>query len=135
MAGEGLVRAVWTDDLDRSTRRVQEVEACVGREELTEAIQDGLEARRRGDDAAATVRLGEALRLAKAANDQAKVTGLLKIVDDDGRGTVKLKPKVDPLDEVELDTRSTRTVQLGRHTDPVDNDSRPASAAGAVAST
>jgi len=63
------------------------------------------------------------------------VNGLLKIVDDDGRGTVKLKPKVDPLDEVELDTRSTRTVQLGRHTDPVDNGSQPAGAAGAVAGT
>lgn len=135
MAGEGLVRAVWTDDLDRSTRRVQEVEACAGREELSEAIQEGLEARRRGDDDAATVRLGDALRLAKAANDQAKVNGLLKIVDDEGRGTVRLKPKVDPLDEVELDTRSTRTVQLGRHTDPVDNGGRPASAAAVVAST
>jgi hypothetical protein len=39
---------------------------------------------------------------------------LRKVVDveDEATGTVKVKRNVDKLDEMELDTRSTRTVQV-----------------------
>jgi hypothetical protein len=41
-------------------------------------------------------------------------------VEDEASGTVKVKRNVEKLDEMELDTRSTRTVQVKRAapTDP-----------------
>jgi hypothetical protein len=126
---EGLVRAVWTDDLDRSTRINREVALYAGREELSEAIQEGLAARREGDADAAPAKLGRAVQLARETGDQAKEADLRRVVDVDENGTVRLKPKVDPLDEMELDTRSTRTVQVRRTP-----DSQAADGAGGAAS-
>lgn len=114
VVGEGLVRAIWTDDLDRSTRRHPVVDLLTGREELSDVIQEGLAARRQGDDDVATEKLGRAVQLATETGDEAKKALLLNVVDVDDAGTVQLKTGVDPLDEMELDTRSTRTVQVRR---------------------
>jgi hypothetical protein len=124
VAGQGLVRAVWTDDVERSTRINREVGVYTGREALADAIEEGLEARRRGDVDAATAKLGRAVHLARETGDPVKEGYLLKVVDVDAHGTVRLKAKVDRLDEMELDTRSTRTVQVPRPAPATDSAGR-----------
>jgi hypothetical protein len=113
VAGQGLVRAVWTSDIALSTRINSEVAHYTDQSELAESIQDGLEARRRGDEDTATAKLGRAVQLAhQSGNDQA--AGLLaKVVDvlDPATGTVKVKKTVATVDEMTLDTRSTVTVR------------------------
>ncbi|HEY8480680.1 MAG TPA: hypothetical protein VIL71_12710, partial [Spirillospora sp.] len=81
-----------------------------------EAIQEGLAARRRGDEEVATARLGRAVVLAREVGNE-QISGLLeRIVDvvDPVRGTVRLKDEVSKEDEMSLDTRSVRTVRT-RH--------------------
>ena len=48
--GQGLVRAIWTNDEALSTRISRHVAHYTGQAELAQAIQDGLEAHRAGDD-------------------------------------------------------------------------------------
>jgi von Willebrand factor type A C-terminal domain/von Willebrand factor type A domain len=111
--GQGLVRAVWTDDDALSTRINSQVAHYTGQAELAEAIQDGLEARKRGDDDLATARLGRAVALAEQSGNDDTAKLLAKVVDvvDAASGTVRLKRTVDDADEMALDTRSTKTVR------------------------
>src|SRR5712691_2807237 len=51
--GQGLVRAIWTGDEEMSTRINRHVAHYTGQAELAQAIQDGLEARKAGDEDAA----------------------------------------------------------------------------------
>jgi hypothetical protein len=111
--GQGLVKAVWTDDEALSTRINQHVAHYTGQAELAQAIQAGLEARAQGDEDTATAKLGRAVALAQQSGN-AETAGLLeKVVDvvDAATGTVRLKKKVDAADEMTLDTRSTKTVR------------------------
>jgi von Willebrand factor type A C-terminal domain/von Willebrand factor type A domain len=112
--GQALVRAVWTDDVNLSTRIVPEVAHYTGQAELADAIQGGLAARAAGDNHTATVKLGEAVRLATEAGNTGTVKLLEKVVDveDPVTGTVRLRVNVDKGDEMELDTRSTKTVRV-----------------------
>jgi len=109
----GNVLAEWTDDEAKSTRINGRVAHHTGQSELADAIQEGLEARRGGDEETATARLGRAVALAKqVGNDQ--ISGLLdRVVDviDEESGTVRLKSNVSKADEMSLDTRSVRTVR------------------------
>jgi hypothetical protein len=109
-----LVRALWTDDMALSTRIHPHVAHYTGQEELAVAIQQGLEARKQGDDATATIRLGRAVQLAHRSGNEGTVRLLQKVVDvdDPATGTVRLRRAVDTLDEMALDTRSTRTVRV-----------------------
>ena len=111
--GQGLVRAVWTDDEGLSTRINKHVAHYTGQEELAEVIQEGLEARKQGDEAAATAKLGRAVALAHQSGNEDTAKLLAKVVDvvDPATGTVQLKKKVDDADEMALDTRSTKTVR------------------------
>jgi hypothetical protein len=111
--GQGLVRAVWTDDEALSTRINSQVAHYTGQAELAEAIQDGLEARKRGDEDTATARLGRAVALAEQSGNDDTAKLLAKVVDvvDAASGTVRLKRTVDDADEMALDTRSTKTVR------------------------
>jgi hypothetical protein len=111
--GQGLVRAVWTDDEGLSTRINQHVAHYTGQEELAQVIQEGLEARKQGDEAAATAKLGRAVALAHQSGNEDTAKLLAKVVDvvDPATGTVQLKKKVDDADEMALDTRSTKTVR------------------------
>jgi hypothetical protein len=111
--GQGLVRAVWTEDEALSTRLSRHVAHYTGQAELAEAIQQGLEARKRGDEDHATARLGRAVALAEQSGNLDTAKLLAKVVDvvDAPTGTVRLKKKIQDADEMALDTRSTRTVR------------------------
>jgi hypothetical protein len=112
---QGLVRAIWTDDQQLSTRINREVAHYSGQAELAEAIQEGLEARKAGDTPEATRRLGRAVQLAAEGGNEGTMRLLERLVDveDAARGTVRLRVDVAPVDEMTLDTRSTKTVRAG----------------------
>ncbi|MFB4316735.1 VWA domain-containing protein [Actinomadura sp. 21ATH] len=109
----GNVLAQWTDDEAQSTRINARVAHYTGQAELAEVIQEGLQARKDGDLDTATARLGRAVKLADEAGNEAITTMLRKVVDvvDPVTGTVRLKKNVNKVDEMELDTRSTKTVR------------------------
>jgi hypothetical protein len=113
-AGQAAVRAVWTDNADLTTRIDRGVAHYSGQEELAEAIEAGLQARRAGDVDAATRRLGRAVQLAHISGNEGTRRLLESVVevDDAERGTVRLKTGVTKGDEMVLDTRSRRTVRL-----------------------
>ena len=110
--GQGLVRVTWTEDEALSTRISRRVAHYTGQAELAEAIQDGLDASRRGDEETATARLGRAVALARQAGNDETTRLLSNVVDvvDEATGTVRLRKKVQAADEMALDTRSARTV-------------------------
>jgi hypothetical protein len=114
VVSQALVRALWTDDAQLSTRINRAVAHYTGQAELAQAIQEGLEARKAGDDATATVKLGRAAQLAAASGNEATTKLLSKVVDveDAATGTVRLKSRVADADEMALDTRSTKTVRV-----------------------
>ncbi|MFE2328497.1 VWA domain-containing protein [Streptomyces sp. NPDC059385] len=111
---QGLVRAVWTDDLVASTAMNPQVAHYTGQAELAQAIQQGLEARKLGDVEGATAKLGRAVQLAGASGNADTAKLLAKVVDvvDAAAGTVRLKAKVADADEMTLETRSTQTVRV-----------------------
>jgi hypothetical protein len=111
---QALIRAIWTDDEQLSTRINREVAHYTGQAELADAIQEGLEARKQGDEDTATFKLGRAVQLAAAAgnNDTMKLLEGVVEVQDQATGTVRLKRRVEDADEMALDTRSTKTVRV-----------------------
>ena len=115
--GQGLVRAVWSDDVAQTGRIDRTVADYTGQAELAEAIREGLEARKNGDVDTATARLGRAVKLATQAGNEDTAVLLAKVVDidDPATGTVRLKQRVSDADEMTLDTRSTRTVRVGKN--------------------
>jgi von Willebrand factor type A C-terminal domain/von Willebrand factor type A domain len=112
--GQGLVRAVWTDDNALSTKINKEVAHYSGQAELADVIQQGLEARRSGDVETATAKLGRAVQLAAQSGHRDTARLLAKVVDvvDERSGTVRLRSGVATVDEMTLDTRSTRTARV-----------------------
>ncbi|WP_411087571.1 vWA domain-containing protein [Streptomyces sp. 061-3] len=111
---QGLVRAVWTDDMVASTSINPQVAHYTGQAELAQVIQQGLEARKSGDFDGATAKLGRAVQLASASGNADTAKLLSKVVDvvDAATGTVRLKAKVAEADEMTLETRSTKTVRV-----------------------
>jgi hypothetical protein len=111
-----LVRAVWTEDTALSTRINRQVAHYTGQAELADAIQAGIEARKAGDDRTATIKFGRAAQLAHEGGNKATSELLATVVDIDDpvTGTVRLRRKVEAADEMALDTRSTKTVRVGR---------------------
>jgi hypothetical protein len=111
--GQGMIKAVWTDDEALSTRINKQVAHYTGQAELAQVIQEGLEARKEGDEETATAKLGRAVALAQQSGNEDTARLLAKVVDvvDAATGTVRLKKKVDAADEMTLDTRSTKTVR------------------------
>ena len=114
--GQALVRAIWTADEALSTRINPHIAHYTGQAELAQVIQDGLEARKQGDEELATAKLGRAVKLAQDSGNDDTAKLLAKVVDvvDAATGTVRLKRKVDDADEMALDTRSTKTVRTKR---------------------
>jgi von Willebrand factor type A C-terminal domain/von Willebrand factor type A domain len=112
---QGLIKAIWTDDQQLSTRISNEVAHYTGQAELAECIQEGLEARKTGDNATATFKLGRAVQLAAASGNDGTMKLLAAVVDveDPATGTVRLRNEIAEVDEMALDTRSTRTVRVG----------------------
>ncbi|KAK1179281.1 VWA domain-containing protein [Streptomyces sp. NBS 14/10] len=113
---QGLVRAVWTEDMAASTAMNPQVAHYTGQAELAQAIQQGLDARKAGDTDGATAKLGRAVQLANASGNEDTAKLLAKVVDvvDVATGTVRLKAKVAEADEMTLETRSTKTVRVKR---------------------
>ncbi|WP_336322586.1 VWA domain-containing protein [Streptomyces lavendofoliae] len=111
---QGLVRAVWTDDMAASTSINPQVAHYTGQAELADVIQQGLDARKSGDFDGATAKLGRAVQLAAASGNADTAKLLSKVVDvvDAATGTVRLKAKVAEADEMTLETRSTKTVRV-----------------------
>lgn len=114
VASQALVKAIWTEDRALSTRLNPEVAHYSDQAELASAIQEGLEARRLGDERTATVQLARAVRLAYEGENQATLKLLLGVVDidDPSTGTVRLRGRIAEADEIALETRSTRTVRV-----------------------
>jgi hypothetical protein len=97
-----------------STRIDGHVAHYTGQEALADAIQDGLAARKAGDQGKAEDRLGRAVVLAHESGHAESLRLLGGVVDilDVETGTVRLKPRVMDADEMALDTRSTKTVRV-----------------------
>ncbi|MEU9387291.1 VWA domain-containing protein [Streptomyces sp. NPDC048279] len=114
LGAQGLVRAVWTDDMVASTSINPQVAHYTGQAELAQAIQQGLDLRKAGDMDGATAKLGRAVQLASASGNADTAKLLAKVVDvvDAATGTVRLKAKVAEADEMTLETRSTKTVRV-----------------------
>jgi hypothetical protein len=114
LGAQGLVKAVWTDDMVASTSINPQVAHYTGQAELAQAIQQGLDLRKAGDMDGATAKLGRAVQLAGASGNADTAKLLAKVVDvvDAATGTVRLKTKVEEADEMTLETRSTKTVRV-----------------------
>lgn len=111
---QALIKAIWTDDEQLSTRINREVAHYSGQAELAELIQEGLEARKAGDEGTAGLKLGRAVQLAGESGNDATMRLLEGVVEveDVATGTVRLRQDVDDADEMALDTRSTKTARV-----------------------
>lgn len=109
---EGMILASWTDDESQSAAIDPSVAHYTGQAELAGAIHEGLKAKAAGDEAAATLHLSRAVRIAAKSHPETMVL-LRKVVDivDERQGTVKLRRGVAKEDEFTLDTRSVRTAR------------------------
>ncbi|MEW2618919.1 VWA domain-containing protein [Streptomyces sp. NPDC048106] len=114
LGAQGLVRAVWTDDMTASTAISPQVAHYTGQAELAQVIKQGLDLRKVGDFDGATAKLGRAVQLASASGNADTAKLLSKVVDvvDAATGTVRLKTRVAEADEMTLETRSTKTVRV-----------------------
>jgi hypothetical protein len=114
VVAQGLAKALWSDDDALTTRINPAVAHYTGQTELAGVIQEGLAAKAAGDEATATVKLGRAVQLAEATGNEEATSRLRKVVDiqDAGTGTVRLRRDVDKLDEMALDTSSTKTTRV-----------------------
>ncbi len=113
---QGLVKAKWSNDDALTTRIDPAVAAYTGQAELAEMIQDGLAAKAAGQDDVATSKLGRAVQLATETGNDDMTTRLRKVVeiDDADTGTVRLKKGASKIDEMSLDTASTKTSRVRR---------------------
>lgn len=111
--GEGLVKAVWTADSALSARISRRVAHYTGQAELAQAVQEGLSARKSGDEATATAKLQRAMELAVESGNDGTATLLRGVIDVDERtGTARLRREVAAADEMALDARSTKTARV-----------------------
>ncbi|HTP19449.1 MAG TPA: VWA domain-containing protein [Solirubrobacteraceae bacterium] len=112
---QALVKAIWTEDQQLSTHINREVAHYTGQAELADCIQEGLEARKDGDVATATFKLGRAVKLAAESGNDGTMKLLQAVVDveDAATGTIRLRHDITTVDEMSLDTRSTITVRVG----------------------
>jgi hypothetical protein len=114
VVAQAPVRTVWTEDDAVSARINREVAHYTGQAELSASIQEGLEALKAGDERTATTKLGRATQLAADSGHDGTVRLLRKVVDveDERSGTVRIRRNIAKVDQMALDTRSTRTVRV-----------------------
>lgn len=107
------IEVEWTDDLGLSTQIESHVAHYAERAKLTGSIQLGTKALREGDEETATAQLGRAVQIAKDLGDDEALGWLYQVVEEDPRtGAVRLRKDRDKGDEMDLDTKSTRTTRL-----------------------
>lgn len=113
---EARILATWTDDEAKSTKIDRRVAHYTGQAELAQTIQEGLEARAKGDEDIATAKLGKAVKIAHDSGNEATAKLLRTVVDiqDAETGTVRLKKSVAKEDEMALETRSTKTTRISK---------------------
>lgn len=111
---QGLVKAKWSADLNLTAQINPEVAHYTGQVELAQVIQEGLAAKAAGDEATATTKLGRAVQLATETGNAEATSKLRRVVDiaDARTGTVQLKKAVEKVDEMALDTASTKTTRI-----------------------
>ncbi|MGP0031574.1 MAG: VWA domain-containing protein [Acidimicrobiales bacterium] len=111
---QARVRAIWSDDPSLSAPLCADVAHYSGQAELAQVIQEGLAARRVGDERTATRQLGRAVQLAAQSGNDATSALLSHLVqvEDAATGTVHLKAHVEAADEMTLDARSTQTTRV-----------------------
>lgn len=114
LVGEGLVKAIWTDDTGLSAQISRRVAHYTGQAELADAIQQGLAARKEGNLPEATAKLGRAVQLAAQSGNDGTAKLLSKVVEVEQNGTVRLRSSVNAADEMALDARSTKTARVRR---------------------
>ena len=110
----GNVTVSWTEDAGLTTRIDAQVAHYSGQAEKARAIQEGLEALDRNDQATATLRLGHALRLAEQSGDAETTRRLRAVVAPDAGGTLRLRAGAAKVAVMDLDVASTRTVRAKR---------------------
>ena len=107
------MKAVWTADTALSARISRRVAHYTGQAELAQAVQDGLAARKDGDVATATAKLGRAMELAVESGNDGTAKLLGEVIEvDEHTGTARLRRDVAAADEMALDARSTRTARV-----------------------
>jgi uncharacterized protein YegL len=113
---EARILALWTDDEGRSTKIDRRVAHYTGQAELATTIQEGLDARQRGDEEVATAKLGKAVKIAHDSGNEATAKLLRAVVEveDAPTGTVRLKRGIAKEDEMALETRSTKTTRIAK---------------------
>jgi hypothetical protein len=109
------VFATWTADDVQSSRIDPHVAHYTGQGELAAAIQQGLDLREQGNEAAATQLLGRAVKLAHESGNVDMTRRLAKVVEvvDVATGTVRLKrdaSKAATMD-LQLESRTTKRVK------------------------
>jgi hypothetical protein len=111
---QGLVKAKWSNDSEQTTRIDPQVAHYTGQTELAQVIQEGLAAKAAGNEELATTKLGRAVQLAAETGNADATSKLRKVVDveNEETGTVRLKKAVEKLDEMALDTASTKTTRV-----------------------
>jgi hypothetical protein len=114
------VLAAWTDDSAQSVPIDPRVAAATDEEELAEEIQGVVDSFRIGDVDSATNRAGRAAQMAHRSGNNDVIDRLSKLVDieDAATGRVRLKKKVDALDVMIFETKSTRTSRTPKSSQP-----------------
>jgi hypothetical protein len=107
--------ATWTADDSLSSRIDRHVAHYTGQGELAQVIQQGLDLRERGNEAAATQMLGRAVKIAHDSGNADMTQRLAKVVEvvDVATGTVRLKrdaSKAATMD-LQLESRTTKRVK------------------------
>jgi hypothetical protein len=113
---EARLFASWTADDTLSSRIDHHVAHYTGQDDLAQAIQQGLEMREKGNEAAATQLLGKAVAIAHASNNTEMTHRLAKVVEvvDPSLGTVRLKKDVKKVATMDLELESRTTKRLAR---------------------
>src|SRR4029077_12624478 len=78
--GQGLGRAIWTDDEALSTKINPRVAHYTGQAELAATTQEGVEARQTGDERTTPASLGGAVALAHESGNEDTAKLLAKVV-------------------------------------------------------
>jgi hypothetical protein len=106
------IDVAWTDDPQLSTKQVPRLDATLGQVESARLADEGFRALEDGDVETATARLVSALEGYQKAGNQAQADAIGRLLEADG-DTMKLKESRSKMDEIQVQTATTRTERLG----------------------
>jgi hypothetical protein len=110
VTSQALIKAVWTEDEQCSTQINPAVAHYTGQAEVADAIQAGLEALRKADEATASFQFGRAVQLAHEGGNDGTMRLLEHIVEieDAATGAVRVRSLGGPDDLAEPGVREPR---------------------------